>query len=58
MRDAKGVSDSEYVLLVGEKGDYPHRVFAARTLEAEVSKYIERFCTKRRKHSFLGLRSR
>jgi hypothetical protein len=32
MRDAKGVSDSEYVLLVGEKGDYPHSAFAARTL--------------------------
>jgi hypothetical protein len=31
--DVKGVSDSEYVLLVGEKGDYPHRAFAARTPE-------------------------
>ena len=27
VRDAKGVSDSKYVLLVGKKSDYPHRAF-------------------------------
>ena len=29
VRDAKGVSDSKCVLLVGEKRDYPHRAFVA-----------------------------